>query len=169
MTPTLQRDKVAQLVKSSPQKALAEARKISDPWFKSQALSWVVRYTDGDPVPIANQAAEAAAQCEDEYKRTAVRAWEIAALAERNKTTEARSALKTTLRRVADITPVSSRAEAIILLLHAAAKIGDDDARDVAEVLRVECGGDSHWRCKRAIKVCDGVVEKEGEPRPFFW
>ena len=151
------------------QKALAQARKISDPWFRSQALSWVARFTDGDPVPVAKQAAKAAAQCEDEYKRTAVRAWEIAALAERDKTSEARSALKATLRRVADVTPLSSRAEALMLLLHAAARIGDDDARDVAEVLRFECGGDSHWRCKRAIKDCAGVVDKEAEPRPFSW
>jgi hypothetical protein len=169
MSATSQRDKVAKLAKTNPEKALVEARRISEPWFRAQALSWVARFTDGDPVPVAQQAANAAAQCEDEYKQTAVRAWEIAALAERDKTSEARVALNATLRRVADVTPLSSKAEALALLLHAAARIGEDDARNVAEVLRFECGGDFHWRCKRAIRDCGEIVEKEAEPRPFFW
>lgn len=80
MSATQQRDQVSRLAKRNPHQALEKARGIRDPWFMAQALSWVARYTDDDPVAIAREAAEAASRCEDEYKKTAFRAWEIAAL-----------------------------------------------------------------------------------------
>ena len=169
MTATVQRDKVANLAKLNAQMALKVALRISDPWFQSQALSWVARYTDADSVVVARQAAKAAADCKDAYKRMAVRAWEIAALAERGKTSEARSALMEALGQAADVKPISSLAEALTLLLHAAARIDDRAAKEVFDVLRTQCSADSHWRCKRALNDCLRVLEKVAEPRPFFW
>ena len=79
MSATEQRDQTSEIAKQNPSKALEKARGIRDPWFKAQALSWVARFTDGDSVAIAREAANAASDCDDQYKRTAVRAWEIAA------------------------------------------------------------------------------------------
>lgn len=84
-----QRDLVSTLAKSNPEKALKQARCIQDPWYRAQALSWVARYTEGDPVSIAKEAARAALEGEDNYRKSAVRAWEIAALAERGLSEEA--------------------------------------------------------------------------------
>jgi hypothetical protein len=166
---TLQRDHACDLAKRNPRKALEEALCITDPWFKSQALAWVARYTEDDPVEIAGLAAKAAGECEDAYKRTAVRAWEIAALAERKHITEARKGLRTAVSQSKNVTPLSSRAEALMLLLQAAFRIGEEDVRLVADELKNACERDSHWRCKRAIRDAGELVDRKREPRPFFW
>jgi len=91
MTPTTQRDRAAGLAKSNPAQALEQGRNIKEPWFRAQALSWVARFTDGSVVAIAAEAAKAAAGGGDRYQKCAVRAWEVAALAERDHIQEART------------------------------------------------------------------------------
>lgn len=169
MSATLQRDEAGNLAKLDPQKALEKARSIPDPWFRSQALAWVARYTEADPIKIARQAAKAAGECDDEYKKTAVRAWEIAALAERKHITEARKSLRAAVSQSRTVMPLSSRAEALMLLLQAAFRIGNEDVRLVADELKNSCGRDSHWRSKRAIRDAAKIVEGKLEPRLFFW
>lgn len=83
MSATLQRDQACLLARSDPRKALEKAKSVSEPWFRAQALAWVVRFTDADPREIATLAAKAAAEGADDYQRSAVRAWEVAALGER--------------------------------------------------------------------------------------
>jgi hypothetical protein len=163
-----QRDRVCDLAKRDAGKALKMALSIPDPWFRSQALAYVARYTEEDPIKIAKQAAKAAGECDDEYKKTAVRAWEIAALAERKFVAEARNGLQNALSQSRGIMPLSSRAEALMLLLHAALRIGDKDARRVVEELKASCSDDSHWRCKRAIRDAEELAAGKREPRPFF-
>lgn len=169
MSATQQRDQTSELAKKNPRKALEKARGIRDPWLKAQALSWVARFTDGDPVAIAREAANAANDCDDQYKRTAVRAWEIAALGERGHCVEAQRALKSAMKRSNSVTPLSSRSEALTLLLHAAFRIGKSDAKLVANELRIACGNDPHWRCKRAVRDADKLLAEELEPRTFYW
>lgn len=169
MSATLQRDQVASLARSDPRKALEKARKISEPWFRAQALSWVARFTDKDPPPIASDAARAAADCDDDYKKAAVRAWEIAALGERGCTSKARKALGEALTLTKSVKPISSRSEALFLLLQAAFTIGREEANRVHELLRASCPPDEHWRCKRAIRDGEKLLLGELEPRPFFW
>ena len=169
MSATLQRDHANTLAKSNPKKALAQARNLNEPWFRAQALSWVARFTDGDPVAIASEAAKAAQECEDDYKKSAVRAWEIAALAERDCTREARKSLSDALTLGKCVEPMSSRSEALLLLLQAAFKIGRNEAKRVYEMLRASCPVDEHWRCKRAVRAGGKMISGELEPRPFFW
>ena len=94
MTATLQRDQAANLAKSDPDQALKKARSIKEPWFRAQALAWVARYSPGVTVSLVKEAARAAQQCDEAYQRAAVRAWEIAALAEVGASAEASRALK---------------------------------------------------------------------------
>jgi len=157
------------LAKTRPQDALNRARDISDPWFRAQALSWVARFTNTAPVSIAAEAAKAAADCDDEYKRAAVRAWEISALAERGYTCEARGVLKDALERAKTVVPPSSRSEALLLLIQAAFQVGADDAERAYQVLTTSCNADDHWRCKRAIREGERLLRGETPPRPFFW
>lgn len=170
MSSTQQRDQACRLAKQNPKKALEKARKISDPWYKAQALSWVARYTENDnAIKIAREAAKAGNLCDDDYKRTAVRAWEITALAERGLVNEARKILISAINQQKSVTPLSSRSEALILLLHASFRIGKSDAELVVAELKSAIGNDSHWRCKRAIKDADKLLNEEMEPRPFYW
>jgi hypothetical protein len=166
---TSQRNHAGTLAKSNPKKALDQARKVDEPWFRAQALSWVARFTDGDPVAVASEAAKAARECEDDYKRSAVRAWEIAALAERDCTTQARRSLTEAVSLGKSVTPISSRSEALFLLLQSAFRIGRDEANKVYEVLKTCCPADEHWRCKRAVRDGGKMIEGKLEPRAFFW
>jgi hypothetical protein len=169
MSATVQRDQAATLAKSNSKKGLAQARRVKEPWFRAQALSWVARFTDGDPIAIASEAAKAAQECEDDYKKSAVRAWEIAALAERACTKEARKSLNDALTLAKRVEPMSSRSESLLLLLQAAFKIGPDEARKVYEILTVSCPVDEHWRCKRAVRDGGKMISGGRPPRRFFW
>ncbi|MES2571983.1 MAG: hypothetical protein V4710_18255 [Verrucomicrobiota bacterium] len=169
MSATLQRDQASNLAKSNPKKALDMARKVDDPWFRAQALSWVARFTDGDPIAIASEAAKAAEKCNDDYKKSAVRAWEIAALAERGCMSEAGKRLSEAVRGAKKAIPASSRSEAFILLMQAAFAISRKDAVQVYEVLIATCSPDEHWRCKRAIRDGGRMISGELNSRSFFW
>ena len=160
MTATLQRDKVSKLAKCDCAQALRVAREISDPWFRAQALSHVARFMVDDPCPIAHEAACAAQQCDDSFKRSAVRAWEIAALAERGRAEKARQTLHAAMTEALLTTPASSQSEALILLLHAAARIGLTETLFVAEVLRNVLSADTHWRCTRAVKDAVAIITR---------
>jgi hypothetical protein len=158
MNATKQRDVVAQQAKADSRAALKAAREITDPWYRAQALAHVVRYCEDHTTPIANEAADSAARCSDPYKRNAVRAWEIAALAERSERDEADTRLKAVMTRIAEVTPSSSRSEALLLLLHASSRISGDAATTVAEAIVRTSNADSHWRCQRAVVDAIGVL-----------
>ena len=168
-TATTQRDNVQLLAKSVPLKAYSDACKINEPWFRAQALSWVARFSEGRTIELSKEAAKAAAECADAYKRTAVRAWEIAALAETGAIDEASAAFKEVLHDGRLITPRCSCAEALILIAQAASKISER-ARDMAlDSLLELCSEDNHWRSKRAIRDSHALRNGTLKPRPFFW
>jgi hypothetical protein len=145
------------------------AQSISDPWFKAQALAWILRYSTEDILSIARMAETAATECDDDYKKTAVLAWEIAAFAERKMLAEARRVLRMALSQATSVMPLASRAEALTLLLHAAIKMGSKDESVVVDELISSCEKGSHWRCKRAIRDAGKLVNGEIQPRLFFW
>jgi hypothetical protein len=149
--------------------ALAQTRDISEPYYRAQALSWVARFTNEDPVSVASEAARAAKECEDNYKKSAVRAREIAALAERDCTPEAQKRLNEALSLAKSIGPISSRSEAMLLLLQAAFRIDKNAAEKVYGILRASCPIEEHWRCKRAVRDGEKMISGELRPRPFFW
>ena len=168
MSATLQRDQAIALAKSQPRQALAKAKSIGEPWFRAQALSWVARFTDSDPAAVAKLAAKAASECEDDYKRSAVRAWELAALAELNLPDPAERALKAAVAVAEKVQPASSRSEALLLLFQAAFVLGRQQAEWVRGRLDATCPEAEHWRCKRARKEVGRMLDGELQPRPFF-
>ena len=169
MSATKQRDKASSYAKRDPRKALELARAMDEPWFKAQALSWIARFSENDTVALAKEASEVAALGDDAYKKAAVRAWEIAALAEREFLEEAKAALKEALAESKSVEPNSSRAEALISLLHAALRIDQQEAEAVSEELTAAIGDDPFWRCKRAVKDANALLGGETKPRKFFW
>jgi len=166
---TGERDRAISLAKHRPHDALIQARKVGEPWFRAQALSWVARFTDGNPVAVAAEAAKAAREGGDSYQKCAVRAWEIAALAERACIFEARTCLGECLFLAQTVEPISSRSEALLLLLQASVKIANEDAEKVYELLKTLCQPEEHWRVKRALRYGARIISGELQPRPFFW
>ena len=169
MIATGQRDEVHRLARENPGEALKKALVIEVPWFRAQALSHVARFTDGDPVAIASEAAEAATQCDDEYKRTAVRTWEIAALARRGYLDEARTALTEALASSKTVTPPSSHAEALMLLQRAAFSIDHASAKLVAIEVESTVDASLHWRCKRAKRYSGEMLSREFKKHNYFY
>ena len=168
MTPTQLRDEVSQLAKTDHPKAIEVAGHITDPWFRTQAFSHLARYAESDPLLFARRAATAAAECKDDYQRSAVRAWEIVALAERDYLSEARRSLGEAVKLAKTVEPVSSRAEALFLLLNAAFSISKSDAVVVGEILERSCVTE-HWRGRRARRDAKRMLDGQTPPRPFFW
>jgi len=167
MTPTYYRDKVAQLAKTDSEKATEIAEKINDPWFQAQAWSYLTRYAN-EPLRFSRKAAKSATKGKDDYQKSAVRAWEIAALAERNYHSHARRSLVEAVELARSIEHVSSRAESLILLLQAAFKISKEDAAMVDAVLRSSCDS-NHWRAQRACTYAESMLQGQMPPREFFW
>jgi hypothetical protein len=154
---------------TNPKRAHAEAREIQEPWFRAQALAWVARFTVDNPLGVASEAASAARECENDYKKSAVRAWEIAALAEQGFKAQARESLSDALALGRCVEPKSSRSEVLFLLLQAAFWISHDEAQRVFEVLKASCPIEEHWRCRRAERNGRRILSGELEPRMFFW
>lgn len=167
MTPTRYRDQVAQLAKTDTDKAVEIAKKINDPWFEAQAWSHIARYAE-KPLPFARKAAKAASKTKDDYQRSAVRAWEIVALAERQLYLQARKSLTEAVELAVSATPIGSRAESLILLFQAAFKVSNEDAVKVGEALSAFCDS-THWRSKRALNYAASMLNGEKRPREFFW
>lgn len=169
MTATQQRDQAIKLAKTNTPRALKNARAIADPWFRAQTLSWIARFSEEKPESIAVEAARSAAECEDNYKRSAVRAWEIAALAERSFAKTARAALREATATARCAEPSASRGEALLLLMQSAFLISRDDASKIYETLAETCSTSDHWRCKRALRNASLMLDGKREPRTFFW
>ncbi len=168
MSSSLQRDQAIALARVSPGRALVKAKEIGEPWYRAQAFSHVGRYVERDALVVFRMAAKAAAECDDDYKRSAVRAWEIAGLAERELVAEARKALGAAVKVAECVLPFSSRSEAIFLLFNAAFAIGREEAGWVFKVLEAVCTEGEHWRCRRALRDARVMMEVGSGARDFF-
>lgn len=162
------RDRVCRMARTEPVKAENLARKESDPWYRAQALAYVARYSENDTVRIAALAAETARYCKDSYCRSAVRAWEIAALAERGYLDESALALKEALSESQHAMPPSSRAEAQLLLLQASLKIDASVTTKVHDELKRTCENCKFWRCRRALRWAQVTIGTPRLGKKFF-
>jgi len=160
MNATQQRDSVSRIAKTDTNRALEIARSIPAPWFRAQSFAHVARYCRQDPTRIADEAAAAALKCPDAYQRCAVRAWEIAALAERSDSKSAFSRLSAVLSSINDVTPHASRSEALMLLLSAATRIDSKSAENVSKIIVHLGTSNSHWRCHRAVVDAVGILSQ---------
>mgnify|MGYP002624941541 FL=1 len=135
MSTSRQRDKACILAKQDSEKAAKLAQDIHDPWYRAQALCWVVRFIVGDPSKIASKVIKAASECDDHYKKACARAWLVAAFAERGELHHARKILSEAVELARCVEPAASKAEALVLLLQAAMSIGVQDAESVHDLL----------------------------------
>lgn len=130
------RDRVHELVSSDWTGALKVATEISHPWYRVQSLAEVATAAADHRVDaILEMALVEAGKDTDTYRRVAVLAWVIDAALARDRKPFAESILQDALTQSATVTPMKSRAAALELLLKRATKVGERDARQVADAL----------------------------------
>ena len=160
MSATSERDRVNSLAKSDSRKALGKARGIGEAWFRAQALAWVARFADEDPRGIAREAAKAAGECDDAYKRSAVRAWEIAALAEREFKAEARESLDEAVALGKEVTPFRRGVKRCICCCRRPAGSAQRRQRECMKCwwrrVLLKRTGDASGRCVMAERLLQG-------------
>lgn len=146
------RNHVFQIAASRNDHALSLATDIPDAWYASQALSAVLRYGPESRIEtLSVRTQKRAAECADDYCRSAVLAWLIRALAERDRPDLARAVLTSALDIAARATPAGSRAEALCLLYQAAWPLGPQRIGPVIVRLIALHEQEPHWRCARAV------------------
>lgn len=170
MTDTHLRDKVTKLAPVNVRDAYLLIKQIKQPWFKAQALASIVRYSDTiNVLKRSQEARKIAYECDDDYKKSAVRAWEIVALAECGFKDESKKSLNEAVNLSLNIEPLSSRSESLFLLFQASCYIDMKVAERLYERMKSLCPIDEHWRAKRAIKHAQEILDDKTKVRGFFW
>ena len=170
MTDTHLRDKVSKLAQTNIKDAYAITKKIKQPWFKAQALAHITRYSEKSEVlKIAKEARKVAYECDDEYKKSSVRAWEIVALSDCGFKNESIKSLNEAIEIASKSEPLSSRCESLFQLFQASCHIDMKVAKKLYERMQSLCPIEGHWRAKRAMKNADEILEGKTVVREFFW
>ncbi len=199
MSNTSDRDLACRTAPRDAERALHFARRIPDPWFRTQALSCVARWAaDKQVEPLVREALRAARECDRKAGTAIVSAWPLRALIERERVAAARRALVRVLAIIPEVEPVGSRAEALDTLWHAIFPGGVQFRRLLLGAID-SCGPDAHWRAKRLyVDIVSTLAKEDGaaadrvlaqmppgaakrkaakvlgegrsmSPRPFFW
>jgi hypothetical protein len=93
MSATTDRDIAMRVAETDFKKALILARKVSEPWFRCQALAGTARYAPEEHVvQIAEEAIAASLTETEPYMKVAATAWPFRALIERNQVQKAMGA-----------------------------------------------------------------------------
>jgi len=170
MTDTQLRDKITKLAQVNVRDAYALIKQIRQPWFKAQALAAIVRYSDNiNVLKVSKETRKVAYECDDDYKQSAVRAWEIVALAECGFKKESTKSLNEAVDLASKIEPLSSRCESLFQLFQASCHVDMKVAKKLYERMQSLCPIEEHWRAKRAIKNANEILEGETIAREYFW
>lgn len=156
MSATAERDIACNIAKTDFAKALLLARKVSLPWFRCQALSYVARYApDEQVVPRAEEAIAAAFASTEPYIQVAATAWPLRALIERNQVQKAVTLLPQILTLSPQIEPEISRGDALFLLWEALFPIGGKTRQSMTSALAKSCVGHSkgQWILRHATLI----------------
>lgn len=158
MSATTERDIATCAAKSDYKKALSLARKVSESWFRCQALAHVARFApDEQVVPTAKEAISAALTATDSYKRVAVTAWPLRALIERSQGQKAAQLLPDILALASQIQNPVSRSDALFLLWEAF--FPAQGHKPVLGALVKSCVG--HWKADYILRQVVIILASE--------
>ena len=120
MSSTTERDQAARLAKENHPAALAAARRISESWFRSQALACVARFApDASVRKLVTEAVAAAQASTDAYEKVAALAWSLRALLERGHSKDAKPIFTSALKDAGAIDNLVSRVDALFVVAQA--------------------------------------------------
>ena len=158
------RMRAQQLTAVDPAAALTVARRISDPWYRCQALTSIARTApDKDSAQAFREARAAAAEASDDYRRTAVLAGTIAAAHARGERALAHRILQEALGRIPRVEPANSRAYALHRIWEAAFACDEQMRHEVIDCALAHCDPNRGWRTERLYR---DMVEMLAWDRP---
>jgi len=196
-----QRNQLSLLAKTDFSAALELATSMAGTRERIQSLGWVLRYAPAKQVPsVLDSALDVARSPHDDYYEPAMAlAWPLRALHETDNASLMPATVSVAVELARNVSPTSSRAECLILLLQAAFPAGMRTVDPVIDTLLTHCAGDDHWRVVRAFVdaalfvngvdadrahqiaelIPDGKKRRaslarldageKSEPRQFFW
>ncbi len=134
------RNAVEVTARANPEAALKDARAITLPWYRVQALASVVRHTKDNARAkvIVRIVRDAADSDPDAYRGSASLSWVVAACMERGDSATAADLLAHAFQRARSGEPASSRCDALQLLLRAGSSLGLGPCRPIITALH-EC------------------------------
>jgi hypothetical protein len=164
MSATQQRELVCRLAATDPNRALATARAIEDPWFACQALAWVARYGPDDQFHrIIKESFRVGHKATDPYRIVAAAAWPIRAIVEREHTRTLPSVLPELLVLAKEIDLLVSRSQALFLLFQAVFPAGRESWLPVLQSLREASTPLISWRQRGNLRDAVLIVWNEDE------
>lgn len=163
MQPSKRRDAACNLAPRDWSAAAEIAAGISDPWYACQAFAWCGRHAPAQKAwSLIDESFHRAAAGKDWYQRAAGAAWPLRALIERGEHVLAEREFDRTSLIVPDVSPPSSRAEAMFLLFSAAAIGQGELPRKAFRLVLSTCQPILHWRQKRAVRDSAAIIVSIG-------
>ena len=157
MSATEERDQVSGLAPTNTVKALAMARRISDSWFRCQALADVARYASEELVSrIGQEALRTALQQQDPFNVVGASAWPVRALIERDQTDSLPLWLNELVKRAQSIDHPVSKLEALFLLWQGAFPFEHPETDQIFEEFVRACGSANSW--KAGSRLEEGIL-----------
>ena len=147
-----------------PQKALILARLVNEPWYRAQSLAFVAWRLPEQCIEISKEAAIAAESSESLFEQSAVRVWEIEALARCGYSSEAIQSLESSVETAVRIELDSGRSESFLRLLESSHRFGARVFDRLYDRLVASCDPNQHWRCSMNVKRARKL--KNGEYHP---
>ncbi len=141
------------------EKALLPAERITEAWYRSQALAAVSRFAPEPQVErVAKMALSAARCCTDWYKRVAVSAWSVCALAERDRIHSAQLVVGKLLSDAAYIDHPVIKMDALALLWYGCQRLPLAIRQPVLDALLAACRAAHSWKSGRMLRDITLIV-----------
>lgn len=150
---TQQRDQACKTAKTDPIKAVEIAREIADPWFACQAMTRAARHSSDDTFDkLVEEAFRVSQKSTDLFQVVAVSAWPIRAMIDRGRVGKIDSILYSLLELAKAIEPLSSRSEALFLLLQSVYPVGAQSRLLVVRAIAEASTPTVSWRQARNLR-----------------
>lgn len=175
MSATQERDQAARIAGANTESALRLARNIDDPWFRCQALAHAAWHTVDDEsfFKVINESLDSGWSIEIPNRAASVVAWPVAALAGRRLSGPAamqridrmlREALARLTEVVAHEPSPISRADALLIHVHALSPSRPDLRKGILNLLSKECRDPANRKRQRQTEVAALVIARD-DPR----
>ncbi|MBC7529768.1 MAG: hypothetical protein H7308_19745 [Chthonomonadaceae bacterium] len=142
--------------------ALRLAENISDAWYRCKSLAAVARFApESEVVRIADKALSSAKLAGDAYRRVAVSAWVVCALAERGKVDQAQKVVRSLMEESKQIEHPISKGDALLLVWQAAGRLSQSVKQPLLDALLASCLVANGWKSGRTMREVALIVATE--------